>query len=174
MQRVGIWTKPSGISPIWVTLLRGEEECTLESCALPLLTGSDPSWPRVTCWTKSLLRYPQTIACPRMSQESGSLSLRVILALGPRGAQDPSVCAHSIEHGTEGGAQITTQSNIHCPSTAGSWRCRSTERQTGHLRQEANSSRAHQQHQLNNQPCISLHTSSVCDCLQVLKNYPYA
>lgn len=55
MQRVGIWAKPSDLPPIWVTLLREEEECSLESCALPLLTGSDPSWLRMTCWLKHCL-----------------------------------------------------------------------------------------------------------------------
>lgn len=76
MQRVGIWAKASGLPPIWVTLLCEEEECSSESCALPLLTGSDPSSPRMTCWIKSLLEHPQAIACPKLNESSGFLTLR--------------------------------------------------------------------------------------------------
>lgn len=61
---------PSGVPSIWVALPCEEEECRLESCALPLLSGNDPSWLGMICWTKSLLRHQEATAYTKWNQAS--------------------------------------------------------------------------------------------------------
>lgn len=104
MQRVSIWAKTSGLPAIWVTLLHEEEECSLESCALPLQTGSDPSWPRMICWTKSLLGHPQAIDCPKLNKASGSLTPRgPDFGLRLAGRHGVRPCAHTALKTQHGG-----------------------------------------------------------------------